>query len=405
MPGRSLFWSESRSRSLSRSTRKSPAGVSGRVKPWLEDVDRQGRNLHSFAADLAEEALSHGLTGILVDAPPAQGLRTLAEEQAAGIRPYFVHIRHDAILGWKTEATSSGIRLKQLRLLESVEEDDGEFGTKMVEQVRVLEPGKWTTYRKIAPDGGKAVWTEYQTGTTKVPEIPFVPIYGRRADFMIGTPPMIELGHANVEHWQSKSDQQNILHVARVPILFGKELGAKTALAVGANALIKATSKDADLKYVEHSGKAIEAGRTSILDLEDRMRQIGAELLVLKPGNRTVVETLADNEQGKCDLQRMMESMEDGLDTAIDFMAQFAGERSEAHVTIFKDFGVANLAEASAQLLAEMNGDGTLSDATLLNEMKRRGIISPDVDVDKEITAARADAKDRQPQRKENVNL
>ena len=134
------------------------------------------------------------------------------------------------------------------------------------------------------------------------------------------------------------------------------------------------------------------------------MRQIGAELLVIKPGNRTVVETVADNEQGKCDLQRMMESMEDGLDQAVDFMAQFVGESSDAHISIYKDFGVANLAEASAQLLVEMHSDGSLSDATTLNELKRRGILSPDIDVAKEIVAAKADAKDRPAQIKENIN-
>ena len=222
--------------------------VPGRVKPWLEDVDREGRNLHTFAAALAEEALSHGLCGILVDAPAAEGVRTIEDEKSAGIRPYFVHIKHDAILGWRIDTTNGGARLKQLRLLESVEEDDGEFGTKTVEQVRVLEPGKWTTYRKVKSDSGQETWVQHQAGTTKVKEIPFVPVYGRRTDFMTGTPPMLELGWANVEHWQSKSDQQTILHVARVPILFGKELGAKTKVAVGSGTMVNASSKDADLK-------------------------------------------------------------------------------------------------------------------------------------------------------------
>lgn len=34
-----------------------------------------------------------------------------------------------------------------------------------------------------------------------------------------GKPPLIELAHLNVKHWQSQSDQDNILHVIRVPIL------------------------------------------------------------------------------------------------------------------------------------------------------------------------------------------
>ena len=206
----------------------------------------------------------------------------------------------------------------------------------------------------------------------------------------------------NVEHWQSKSDQQTILHVARVPVLFGKDLGIDTKVIVGAGSLIQATSKDADLKYVEHSGAAIEAGRKSLLDLEDRMRQVGAELLVIKPGNTTEVQTIADNEQAMCDLQRMSQSLEDALDQALNLMAKWVKEPTGGHVNIFSDYGAATLAEASAQLLFEMKADGSLSHATLLNELKRRGVLSPEIDVDKEIAATKADKPDIE--RKENIN-
>ncbi len=374
------------------------------IKDLLDDVDLQGRNLHAFAADLASEAMAYGLCGILVDCPPNPGAKTLAEEQKAGIRPYFVHVRHNAILGWKTEKSGGAVRLSQLRLLEAVEEQDGVFGTSIIEQVRVLEPGKWTTWRKTKQEDNDS-WVVHEEGTTTLNVIPFIPVYGRREELMIGCAPMIELGHANVEHWQSKSDQQTILHVARVPILFMKDIGSDTQLIVGGGSCIKASSKDADVKYVEHSGAAIEAGRISILDLEDRMRQIGAELLVIKPGHATKVQVMAENEQGMCDLQRICESLEDSLDQSLDLMALWKRETNGGHVTIYKDFGAATLAEASAQLLLEMKADGSLSHKTLLNETKRRGILSPDLDVDKEIIVAKAELAAREPQRKENVNI
>lgn len=379
--------------------------VPKKFEPWLENVDLQGRNLHAFAADLCANALGYGFCGILVDYPPAEGVRTVAEERAAGVRPYFVHITHNAVLGWRAEKTTGGFRLTQLRLLEIVEEPDGAFAVKTVEQVRVLEPGTWKVYRKAITEGGVETWTIFKEGTTSLDLIPFVPIYGRRKDFMIGAPPMMELAHANVEHWQSKSDQQTILHVARVPMLFAKDIGADTPIVVGAGAMISASSKDADVKYVEHSGKAIEAGRMSLLDLEDRMRQTGAELLVIKPGNTTEVQTLADNEQGMCDLQRLVQQLEDALDSALAFMGMWVGEKETGHVTIYSDFGAATLAEASAQLLFEMKADGSLSHPTLLKEMQRRGILSPDVDVDAEVAEASAELAAREPQRKENVNI
>jgi len=365
--------------------------VPARIQEWLEDVDLEGRNLHAFAADLCAEGLGHGLCGILVDCPPNPTAKTVADEREAGVRPYFVHIHHGQILGWQTEKIKGGMKLTQLRLLEAVEVPDGEFATKIIEQVRVLEPGKWTVYRKTRTDD-KDSWVASEAGTTTLQVIPFVPIYGLRKDFMVGAAPMLELAHANVEHWQSKSDQQTILHVARVPVLFTKDIGADVQITVGSGTFIRATGEHADAKYVEHSGKAIEAGRVSILDLEDRMRQIGAELLVIKPGNITEAQTLADNEPGMCDLQRIIESLEDGLDQALDLMGQWVGEKNSGHVTLYKDFGAATLAEASAELLYKMRSSGSLSLETLLSECKRRGILSPEIDIPSEIQRAKADA-------------
>lgn len=349
-----------------------------RVKTLCEDADRQGRNLHAFLAEVGQEALGYGFSGILADYPSTKDKDgkslyvTKADEDAAGVRPYFVQIHPRSILGWLSDKAG----LSQLRLLETVEVPDGEFDVKTIEQVRVLSRGAWETWRKVENKSDDD-WAPYESGVTTLKRIPFVPVYGNRLGFMAARPALLELAHANVEHWQSKSDQQNILHVARVPILFGKGLG-ESEIVVGAGTAVKAESPDADLKFVEHTGAAIEAGRMSILDLEDRMRQAGAELLVIKPGNITESQTLADNEQGACALQKVAENIEDAADQALQFMAEFLGEATGGHVTLFKDFGAATLAETSAELLLKANQAGKLSDESLYEELQRRGIIKPD---------------------------
>jgi hypothetical protein len=150
-------------------------------------------------------------------------------------------------------------------------------------------------------------------------------------------------------------------------------------ITVGAASAIVSDEEGADLKYVEHTGKAIEAGRVDILDLEDKMRQIGAELLVVKPGRQTVVQTVADNEAGTCALQRIIGDLTDATNLALEYMAEWIGEKEGGSITIFRDFGAATLAEASAELLMDMNVAGTLSDETLFYEMQRRGLINSDV--------------------------
>jgi hypothetical protein len=351
-----------------------------KIIEYCEDIDLQGRNMHSFAASVTEEAMAYGICGILVDCPETGGLRTAAEEKAAGVRPYFVQISAESLLDYDSERIGGIETFTLLRFMESVAEKIDDFEEEVVEQVRVLYPGRWATYReKKNETTGEIDWVVHKQGVTSLQKIPFVPVYGKRIGFMQAMPPMRELAFMNIEHWQSKSDQQTILHVARVPVLFARGFGEDAKLIIGAAAAVASDRADADLKYVEHSGKAIDAGRLSILDIEDRMRQVGAELLVIKPGKITVAQTLSDNEPGMCALQRITQDVEDSLDQAMQLMAEYIGEKDGGHLSIYSDFGAASLAEASAELLIEMNVAGTLSNETLFDEIKRRGMLRDDL--------------------------
>jgi hypothetical protein len=372
-----------------------------RIVNWCEDVDRGGVNLHAFAAAMFEESF-FGLAGVLVDYPDtrprdAEGRplspdaaaklppRTVAQVESTGARPYFVRVLHNQILGWQAAMTPKGVRLSQLRLKESREEADGPYGTKTIPQVRVLYPGRWELHEQRGD-----VFVQVDAGTTSLDEIPFVPVYGRREAFMLGTPTLLDLAHLNVKHWQSQSDQDTILHVSRVPILvvkgveaFALTLGASTAVNLGAD-------PNADMKFVEHSGASIDAGEASLRALEVQMVQTGAELLVKQPGDRTATESAGDQEGNKCDLQRLTEQFEDALDQALVFMAQFAGidPNRAGNVALFKDFGAATLSDASATLVADLNARGLLTKETTLREMQRRGVIEASVDVEEEIAKA-----------------
>lgn len=371
-----------------------------RIEEWAKDIDRGGVNLHAFSGEMFEESF-YGLAGILVDYPDqrprdAAGKvvegpvpkRTVAQVEASGARPYFVRIMHAQILGWQIAVTPRGVRLSQLRLAESREEADGPYDTKTIQQVRVLRPGSWELWEEAGDNKG---WFLLDSGTTSLKEIPFVPLYGRRESFMLGTPTLLDLAHLNVKHWQSQSDQDTILHVARVPILtvrgvqdtFQLTLGASTAVNLGDN-------PDAALAFVEHSGGAIGAGEISLRALEAQMIQSGAELLVKQPGDRSATESAGDQEGNKCELQRLTERFEDALDQALVFMAEYAGIAPEraGSVSLFKDFGAATLSDASAQLVADLNSRGLLSRATTLRELQRRGIIEESIDIEAEIAAA-----------------
>lgn len=348
--------------------------VPPKLVEYGQNIDLEGRNLHTFAADILESALGYGLGLILVDYPKRpDGVNTRAAERSLGLRPYCVHIKVGQILGWRADRVNGSWSLTQFRFMEQVEEPDGEFGTSLVDQVRVLEPGSWRTYRET--DKG---WVQHEEGTTTLKYIPLAVAYGQRTGFMTGRPPLMEMAFLNAAHWQSSSDQQTILHVARVPILavtgVDEEFGGIT---VGTKSAVK-LPKDADLKFVEHTGKAIEAGAKDLSDLEERMRQAGAELLVID-NKLTATQVSAENAVGMCALQRIGESVEDAIDQALQFMAEWIGEAEGGHVQLFKDYAASTLSDATTQMIKDWVSTGLLSKEAAFKELQRRGAVSADL--------------------------
>ena len=309
-----------------------------------ENVDLESRDFHRFAYDLTRFTLRDGLRFILVDAPVADGVKTKADENKAGIRPYFIEVDRRQVLGWKTTVSEGKRFFTQFRMLEVVEDGGDEFSTETIEQIRVIEPNKVRLYRQ-----NKAkVWNLYQEIVTSIDFVPVVPIFSDRHGFMSAVPPLLDIAWLNVEHWQKSSDQSNILHVARVPILHWagykpstNDEGKEIELIIGPNTLAKSPSENARLEYVEHSGQAIGAGRTDLLDIEERMRGLGAEFTTPQnSGNITATEK-AINESGDIsELSAFAQNLKDSLTVAMQMVGKMMGTEFTGEVNIPTDLGI-----------------------------------------------------------------
>jgi hypothetical protein len=355
------------------------------IRVFTENFDRQGNNLQVWAKSFFAQALSHGLCHALVDYPKttdAAGnlvIKTKADEIAAKVRPYVIMIRPQQVIGWRSDSVDGKHVLTQFRYMEAVEEPDGEFGTKIIMQVRLLVPGAWATYREKESDG-KKTWVLYEQGENSLKNIPLTTYYTNRTGFMTATPPLLELAHLNNKHWQSQSDQDNILHIARVPMLV--IIGADDIdweLKVGTAAATK-LPRESDMKWVEHSGKSIEAGRTSLDDLEDQMRMAGAKLLEKdKSATKTATQAEDDAAQEMSPLQTMAGQLEDALDQMLQHFADFTAQASGGHAQVNGNFDIDFAPETTLPTLLGMNGQGLLSDETLFSEMQRRNVVSSDI--------------------------
>ena len=349
------------------------------VKLFCDDIDLGGNDLNSWSVEWFREALAKGLCHAMIEHQPTRDVegnklyKTVAEEQAAGVRPYAVIIKPGQVLGWRFD----GGKLMQVRYMESVEVADGDFGVKCVDQVRVLESGSWRTYRK--PDNGGA-WALHEQGSTSLNYIPWVTFYTGRTGPMTAKPPLLELAHLNVKHWQSQSDQDNLLHVARVPLLFVFTDNEEFQLTISSASATR-MPKDGNAKYVEHTGAAITAGRDSLNDLVDDMRMAGAKLLQKdKQAVKTAAQVNEEAAQELSPLARLAGQFADCIAQLLQILADYGSLGDGGRVEMRGNFDSDFAPEVSLPNLISMANSGKLSDETLYSEMQRRGVISDELD-------------------------
>ena len=347
------------------------------IRQQTADFDLQGSRLDIVSAQWFDQALTYGLSHVLIDYPRVEGQpRNLAEERQMGNRPYATVINPKQVIGWKSARIGGVEKLTQARILEQATEDDGEYGVEVHEQIRVLYRGGFQVYRNT-----DSKWVLVDEGLMSVEDIPLVTLYTNRTGFMTATPPLIHLANLNVKHWQQQSEQDTNLHIARNPILFltGIDDGE---IKFGSRYALTSSQPDAKGSYIEHTGAAIAAGRQALEDLKDEMREAGARLL--KKGQaaaKTATESRDDSINEQSQLGRMAQALEDALDLALQYMAAWQGlEQDAGAVAVNDDFDIEVISDQSVQSLVQMAATGQLSTQTLFTELQRRGILSDDLD-------------------------
>lgn len=353
------------------------------IAAWCsDDVDLRGNNLDVFASEWFRIGLGYGLAHCLVDFPRAEGIKTKAQEKDAGVRPYAVMVKPTQVLGFRYRFSSGRPILTQFRYIEQIEEESGEFGTELIQQIRVIEENRWRIYRNTEGSG----WVIHEDGVNTLGKVPVVTFYTGQTGVMTAKPPLLELAHLNVTHWQSQSDQRNLLHVARVPILVainaGDSLGpdgmpVPWEMTVGSSAATRLQGEGADLKYVEHGGQAINAGRQDLQDLLEEMRMAGARLLSrVDQAVKTAAQANEEAAEKISALEAMGNNFEDAVDQVLQLFADWTKQATGGFATIEGNYDADYAPEVSLPVLKQMADAGFLSQETLFNEVKRRGVIS-----------------------------
>ena len=362
-----------------------PKEENGTVDPYWEEfaqnVDGYGTDLDTYARRLVLSSILFGHSATIVDYPTTEPAPNLAVERELGLRPYFLEVDAYNILGWRKQGDSPIAPIGQIRINEYVTENLGTFGDEVVRQIRVLEPGKWSLWRK-----GEDGWALYQEGTTSLPVIPMAVTYSNKISELMSKPPLLPIANLNILHAQRQADLQHSLHVAALPILVLKGFDDQdNEIGLSANSAIL-MGTDGDASYVEPASSAFASQQAFISELEHQMQNLGiSTLFSQKMGAETAESKSLSRTDSDSLLAIVSKDLQASLQVAFDLAADYAGIEAPS-IQVNRDFDLQTLDPAQITQYMGLWQNGAITHSTLL-EMLQLGEVLPHIDIQAEIEA------------------
>lgn len=356
--------------------------VSDVITEHLYDVDLQANDLQVWAFNFCRHLIRYGHMGVLVDYGRGEDGQTTD-------RPYWVSYTPRDILDFRTDLRDGTQKLTMLRLYERLELPYNEWGTEVVEQVRVLEPGKFRLYRKQPSKGGD--WSLVEEGQTSVPDIPFAVAYANRTGLLESTPPLEEVAWLNLKAYRCDSDQSNLLHISATPRQFLYGVPAELdEIDAGPESAI-ALPQDARVEFVEPAGISFEARFKQLDRIEAQINQLGlAAILGQKMAAETATAKSIDRSQGDSALMNVALQLQDLIDNCLKFHAAYLGIGEAGNSMVNTDFVSQRLEPAHMAELLKLRIAGDITQETLLIQLADGEVFHDDFDVDAELEATAA---------------
>ncbi len=368
------------------------ANIPAELETLKLDVDGTGKSLHDFAKDCFKEAVHRGLSHILIDYSQVPEGLSKAEEAEIKARPFLLHISPTNIIDWDVALINHVPTLNEIAIVE-IGPDDTEY-------IRVIGRGYWSLHKKQETASKEEVYIKVSEGLLSLNYVPLVTCYFNGDGFMSATPCLEDLAWMNLAHWQSYSDQRNILRFARTGLLFVKGLTdaeLDTPITVGPNQTFRASSENADMRFVElGTGGALKAGADDVADIERKMDRFGMRPLTAKTGGETATGKAIDEKNENTDIHCWIRALERALEKALGVAADWkslSDSKEDINVDIYNEFALSLKSDTDLKTLDTARSRKDISQRTFLEELKRRAVVSEHLDLDVEIAATASESE------------
>lgn len=357
--------------------------ISKKVKNWFAGVDLQGNTLVTFGVEVMKEAVALGRVGILVDYVASKKGDTLAQAKKRRNTPYLVAYKAEEIVNWRTI--------------------EGKLDMVMVTEREYTNPFDYTEYKDtilmlyIDETSNKYQQARYITvvnpeTTTETWELEGPPIIPRldnkplkeipfyfAGDIDIEEPPLLDLAHVNIAHYQQMADYKHLLHYSAIPTLVitgvqSKDpvTGVETQIKIGSENAIVLSNSEANAEWIKAGSDGSEPIRNELLDLQNRMASLGVSLVDERIDRETAQAAVLRNSYNTASLVTIVRQVNEAMSKALTVAAKWLG----MNVTVLKyqlpvEFNTGSIDAQTIAALVAAYQSGTMSLETLLSIFER----------------------------------
>ncbi len=367
------------------------------------DVDLQGESIQSFWNRCDEKALRDGGVYIMVDMTPEDGETNFLDEQNSDRRPYLIMVDRANVINWSIEYQGGRERVVHATIRQFRQRAvPGSFGVELDAVYHVLRPNLVETYR-LEKRGREWVQIKEREVNTSIPVVPLVWYGATDPHFAHGDMPLNALAELSIQHFQMRSDLQELLHKCAmpVPVRTGAKLGADgkpIPLILGPNTAVDLDAEGGKFEFAEPSGRSLERHQAEIQHLELLMDR--SSLNFLYGANiKTATEASLRASQVASQVSALTRNKTSSFVTVMKLWAAYSGELGqltpESGIAINDSLISRPLGASEIAQLVNLYSQGLLSKRTVLDELQRGGILDPDLKIEEEVARTEEDHQEQ----------
>ena len=362
------------------------------LKTIGENISLDDDTLEALAKNIADECLSVGRCGVLVDLPSVEKADySKLEAERLNLRAYATLYKAENIINWKTTKINGSNVTSLVVLAETyAEPTQDEFVDKIKTRYRVLDLHEGYYRQRVFSEtkaGNFEVVSEIYPSANgqKLEYLPFTFFNVNDLKTSVEKPPLLDLAKVNISHFRSEVDLEHGTHFTALPTPYvtGYQGESSEKLKIGSTAVWVINDPSAKVGFLEFSGAGLSTLENRIAVKEKRMSILGARLLLDEKKTAEATETLQMRKSGEnAVLTSVASTISEGIASFLKDVAFFENIAGENLIyEINTDY---NLTMIEPQLLAQIiagiqSGDipnEVLYDALLKGELMPKTIQS-----------------------------